>query len=312
MSPVSFLTSPQLILFLWIVFRTVFFSVTLRLIYVDVVLVFFFAANVIKATSSPVWPTFYQIRKNKTSEGFQSIPYVIALFSAMLWLFYAIFSEDAILLITINAFAFFMETGYIAVYLFYATKKAKILTFKLLLLFNIFGFGLICALTLFLTQGQKRVQVLGWICMIFSLCVFVAPLFIVRKVIRTKSVEFMPFSLSFFLTLSAVMWFFYGYLKKDQFVAVPNILGFLFGIIQMVLYVIYRNPKKILAVEPILEELSHEHIVDIKKLGAAICSEINIAIPQQNDGGKDVFEDHQIAKELTKQTQETKNSTNKI
>jgi solute carrier family 50 protein (sugar transporter) len=122
----------------------------------------------------------------------------------------------------------------------------QILTFKLLLLFNSFGFGLICVLTLFLTQGQKRVQVLGWICMIFSLCVFVAPLFIVvsnlstqlkfqfwhiffflildwilqREVIKTKSVEFMPISLSFFLTLSAVMWFFYGYLKKDQFVAV--------------------------------------------------------------------------------------------
>lgn len=229
----------------------------------------------------------------------------------MLWLFYAIFSEDAILLITINTFAFFMEFGYIAVYLRYATKKDKILTFKLLLLFNSFGFGLICLLTLFLTQGQQRVQVLGWICMIFSLCVFVAPLFILREVIKTKSVEYMPFSLSFFLTLSAVMWFFYGYLKKDQFVAVPNILGFLFGIIQMVIYVIYRKPVKILVAEPKIQELSHEHIVDIRKLGTAICPEINIVIPQLSDSGKVVFED-QIAKELAKQTQEITNDTNKI
>ncbi|CAK7336779.1 unnamed protein product [Dovyalis caffra] len=256
-------------------------------------------------------PTFYQICKKKTSEGFQSIPYVIALFSAMLWLFYAIFKDDAILLITINSFTFFIEIGYLVVYLFYATKKDKILTFKLLLLFNVFGFGLICVVTLFLTQGQKRVHFLGWICMIFSLCVFVAPLFIVGKVIKTKSVEFMPFSLSFFLTLSAVMWFFYGYLKKDQFVAVPNILGLLFGILQMVLYMIYRNPKKVVVVDPKLQLEISEHVVDLGKLGATICSEITVLIPKLNDSGNGVIED-QNAKGQTMEIMKAMDVTSKL
>lgn len=47
-----------------------------------------------------------------------------------------------------------------------------------------------------------------------------------RKVIRTKSVEFMPFPLSFFLTLGAIMWFFYGFLIRDLNVAVSSLMNF--------------------------------------------------------------------------------------
>ncbi|CAL1412244.1 unnamed protein product [Linum trigynum] len=215
-------------------------------------------------------PTFYQIWKKKTSEGFQSIPYVIGLFSAMLWLFYALFAKDAMLLITINVFTFFMQTFYIAVYLFYATRNDRRTTMKLLSFFNVVGFGAICSFTLAFTHGVVRVQVLGWICMVFSLCVFVAPLGIVRKVIKTKSVEFMPISLSFFLTLSAVMWFMYGFLKKDPYVAVPNILGFTFGILQMILYLIYRKttPDSAAALQVKKEaDPAKVVVIDMAKLG---------------------------------------------
>ncbi|KAH1032990.1 hypothetical protein J1N35_045164 [Gossypium stocksii] len=62
-----------------------------------------------------------------------------------------------------------------------------------------------------------------------------------RRVIRTKSVEYMPFLLSFFLTLCSTMWFFYGLFLQDLYVAFPNVLGFLLGTAQMVIYVIYKN-----------------------------------------------------------------------
>ncbi|XP_042518202.1 bidirectional sugar transporter SWEET14-like [Macadamia integrifolia] len=189
-------------------------------------------------------PTFYRVYKEKSTGGFQSIPYLVALFSAMLWLYYAFLKPNGFMLITINSIGCATETIYIIMYLIYAPRKAKISTMKLLLLLNMVVFGLILTFTIIFAHGSLRIAIVGWICAGFNVCVFAAPLSIIRLVIRTKSVEYMPFTLAFFLTLCAVMWFFYGLLVKDFFIALPNVLGFTFGIAQMILYMIYKDAKK--------------------------------------------------------------------
>ncbi|KAI9125590.1 hypothetical protein K1719_003008 [Acacia pycnantha] len=189
-------------------------------------------------------PTFYTIYKKKSTEGFQSLPYLVALFSSMLWLYYAFIKTGEMLLITINSFGVVMETIYITMYLIYATKDARKLTIKLFGAMNVGALGLIAVVTQFAVHGSLRVQVLGWICVSIAVSVFAAPLTIVAQVIKTKSVEYMPFNLSFFLTLSAVLWFAYGLFLRDICIALPNVLGFALGVIQMVLYAMYRNGGK--------------------------------------------------------------------
>ncbi|CAI9263846.1 unnamed protein product [Lactuca saligna] len=189
-------------------------------------------------------PTFYSIVKRKSTQGFQSVPYVVALFSSMIWIYYATLKTDATLLITINAVGCIIETLYTAIFIAYAPKTIKIQTIKLVVLLNLVAFWVIALSTHFLAEGPIRVEILGWICMVISVSVYAAPLSIMKKVIQTKSVEFMPFWLSFYLALSAVMWFFYGLLQKDIYIALPNIIGFVLGIIQMVLYLVYKNYNK--------------------------------------------------------------------
>nr|CAB3491599.1 unnamed protein product [Digitaria exilis] len=221
-------------------------------------------------------PTFYRVYKSKSTEGFQSVPYVVALFSAMLWIYYALLKSDEFLLITVNSAGCVIETLYVVMYLVYAPKKAKLFTAKILLLLNVGVFGLILLLTMLLSGGDKRVILVGWVCVGFAVSVFVAPLSIIRQVLRTRSVEFMPFFLSLSLTVSAVVWFLYGLLIKDKYVALPNVIGFTFGVIQMGLYALYRNatPKVIGKDASEDKEVTvantikvPEHVVTISKLG---------------------------------------------
>ncbi|CAO2149005.1 unnamed protein product [Urochloa humidicola] len=222
-------------------------------------------------------PTFYRIVKSKSTEGFQSVPYVVALFSAMLWIYYSLLKSNEFLLITVNAAGCVIETIYIVIYLTYAPKKAKLFTAMILLLLNVGVFGLILLLTMLLSAGEKRVVVLGWVCVVFAVSVFIAPLSIIRKVVVTRSVEFMPFFLSLSLTVSAVVWFLYGLLIKDKYVALPNVIGFTFGVIQMGLYAFYRNAKpRVLAKDVMDEKVTAvddtlkvpEHVVTISELEA--------------------------------------------
>ena len=129
--------------------------------------------------------------------------------------------------------------------------RAQLFTAMILLLLNVGVFGLILLTTL-LSAGHSRVVLVGWVCVGFAVSVFVAPLSIIvsrqnpdhlscvsaytaddifgrliawlqSKVVRTRSVEFMPFFLSLSLTVSAVVWFLYGLFIKDKYVAVSNL-----------------------------------------------------------------------------------------
>jgi len=69
------------------------------------------------------------VYRKKSTEGFQSEPYVVALFSAMLWIYYAFVKTDEYLLVTINSFGCVIETIYIVMFLAYAPRKIKVCEF---------------------------------------------------------------------------------------------------------------------------------------------------------------------------------------
>ncbi|KAJ4976584.1 hypothetical protein NE237_001690 [Protea cynaroides] len=95
--------------------------------------------------------------------------------------------------------------------------------------------------TFVLHDRHHRKLFVGSISLVFSIGMYGAPLVVVKQVVQTKSVEYMPFNLSLFSFLNSSMWGPYGLLGHDPFIAIPNLLGWPLSLFQLVLYFIYRK-----------------------------------------------------------------------
>ncbi|KAI3903677.1 hypothetical protein MKW98_032331 [Papaver atlanticum] len=189
--------------------------------------------------------TFKRIIKSKSTEQFSGIPYIMTLLNCLLSAWYGLpfVSPHNLLVSTINGTGAAIESIYVILFIIYA--KPQKVRVKMLALFTLIltVFAIVVLVSLFALHGNSRKLFCGFAATIFSICMYASPLSIVRLVIKTKSVEFMPFFLSLFVFLCGTSWFIYGLLGRDPFVAVPNGFGCGLGALQLILYAIYRKNK---------------------------------------------------------------------
>lgn len=141
---------------------------------------------------------------------------------------------------TVNSVGAAFQLIYIMIFLTFAerTKKVKVAG----LLIAVFGvFAVIICVSLRLLDPLVRQVFVGSLSVASLICMFASPLFIINVVIRTRSVEFMPFCLSLSTFLMSISFFAYGLLKHDFFIYVPNGIGTILGVVQLVLYACYSQ-----------------------------------------------------------------------
>lgn len=191
---------------------------------------------------SPV-KTFLRIVKNKSTEDFNSLPYICTLLSTSLWTYYGLIKPGGLLLSTVNGTGAFLEAVYVILFIIYARKELKLKTIMLVLLVDVIFFSAVFLVTFLALNHHTKLTVIGVLCVCLTLSMYGAPLAAMKSVIATKSVEFMPFFLSFFLFLNGGIWTGWAVLERDVFVGIPNGIGFGLGAAQLILYMIYRNGK---------------------------------------------------------------------
>ncbi|KAG1366222.1 bidirectional sugar transporter SWEET5-like [Cocos nucifera] len=174
-------------------------------------------------------------------EQFSPIPYLATFLNCSLWVIYGLPSvhPNAIHVLTINAIGVAFETIYLAFFFLFSPRQLRLKVVKILLA----ELALITTVvTVVLTTAhthERRSLIVGVLCVISGTCMYASPLSIMKLVIQTRSVKYMPFTLSLASFLNGVSWTTYAVLGFDIFITIPNGLGVLFGLIQLILYATY-------------------------------------------------------------------------
>ncbi|XP_031277147.1 bidirectional sugar transporter SWEET17 [Pistacia vera] len=206
---------------------------------------------------------FWRIIKHKSTENFESLPYICTLLNSSLWTYYGITKPEEYLVATVNGFGILVEAIYVTLFFIYApSKQIRCKTAALVGILDVAFLATAILVTRLALQGELRIDALGFICAGLNVIMYASPLSAMKTVVTTKSVEYMPFFLSFFLFLNGGIWAFYALLVGDIFLGVPNGAGFVLGTAQLVLYAIYRNAKPSKNVANALEEgTQHEPLI---------------------------------------------------
>ncbi|KAK1292550.1 Bidirectional sugar transporter SWEET16 [Acorus calamus] len=207
--------------------------------------------------TSPI-ATFRRVVKKKSTENFKGIPYITTLLSTSLWTFYGLLKPGGLLVVTVNGVGSVLQAIYVILFLIYAPKDTRVKLAKIVAILNIGCYGGVILITLLAIHGSVRLVVIGVMCAVLTVGMYASPMGAMRRVVKTRSVEYMPFSLSFFLFLNGGVWSAYALLVKDFFIGVPNAIGFVLGSAQLVLYTVYRSSKSFKSVDSVKDEKVEE------------------------------------------------------
>ncbi|CAN4127180.1 unnamed protein product [Withania somnifera] len=185
--------------------------------------------------------TFVRIWKSKSVEQFSPVPYLATFINCGLWVLYGLpwVQPHSILVITINGTGLGIEIVYLMLFLLYSDRKQRIKVILMALVEIIFVVALAFCVLTFVHETKKRAAIVGSICMVGNILMYASPLSVMKLVIKTKSVEYMPFFLSLFSFLNGVSWTAYALIRFDAYILAPNSMGTALGLAQLLIYAAY-------------------------------------------------------------------------
>ncbi|GLU06034.1 hypothetical protein SLE2022_231000 [Rubroshorea leprosula] len=190
--------------------------------------------------------TFIRICKKKAVEQFSPTPYLVTLMNQMVWTLFAMpwVHPNSTLVLTISATGVIIALFLVILFLIYSDRKKRLKVGLVVLLELILVVVLTLVVLTLLHSTRRRSLAVGIIGNVTSIMMYASPFSVMKRVISTQSVEYMPFSLSLASFAYGFVWTCYGLLPFDPFICFSSGSGTLLGLGQLILYAIYYKSTK--------------------------------------------------------------------
>ncbi|KAI3421439.1 uncharacterized protein J3R85_012250, partial [Psidium guajava] len=171
---------------------------------------------------------FFRLRRRSSGYGrtpveqYSPAPYLATLINCMVWVLYGLpmVHPHSTLVVTINGAGTLIELIYILLFLFHSDRQKRLWVAAAVLVELVFISALAALVLTSVHSHERRSMVVGIVCMVFNVMMYASPLSVMKLVITTKSVEYMPFFLSLASFANGLCWTAYALIRFDVFIAV--------------------------------------------------------------------------------------------
>ncbi|KAJ3264699.1 hypothetical protein HDU77_007715 [Chytriomyces hyalinus] len=189
------------------------------------------------------FPAVQRALKEGTIGKLNTIPYALLAANGLVWVLYSFLIQDWFIFGQ-NCVAWASSLYYTLALFPLSAPKSRLLTGALLIAFT--TLIQISAATIFISgiSHDTAVTALGLVANVVLVSFYGSPLATCVQVVREKDSSSLEFLLAFATAINGILWTSYGFAINNYYVAVPNGVGVLFALAQLVLIRAYPRKER--------------------------------------------------------------------
>ena len=187
---------------------------------------------------APIVPFVKVIKGQMTWKQSPGVLLLCSFLNCILWSDYGLITNQFLLYLA-NGLGGTITLIYITIFLIHVADRKVLLS----LFYNFF---LICCIVeiYFVFYYLVPFKVTGIIANVFNVLMYAAPGEKIYQICKGASYQLIPIWSTIGGTACSTSWMCYGIYQKDIYVVIPNALGVLASIVQIVIFIIYRQKQK--------------------------------------------------------------------